>query len=220
MSRVTLSLGGALYDYMLDMGVREDEVQRRLREETGALEMAHMQISPEQGALMAMLIRVLGARRALEIGVFTGYSTLSVAKALPEDGRVVACDISEEWTAIARRYWQQAGVAHKIDLRLSPALETLDALLTDGAQGSFDFAFIDADKGGYLEYYERCLQLLRPGGLIAVDNVLWGGKVVDVDDTEEDTQAIREFNAVLRDDNRIDVSLVPIGDGVTLARKR
>jgi predicted O-methyltransferase YrrM len=220
MSRTTLSLGGALYDYLLDMGVREDEVQRRLREETGALEMARMQISPEQGALMAMLIRVLGARRALEIGVFTGYSTLSVAKALPEDGRVVACDISEEWTAIARRYWEEAGVAHKIDLRLRPALETLDALLTDGAQGSFDFAFIDADKGGYLDYYERCLQLLRAGGLIAVDNVLWGGKVVDADDTEEDTLAIRQFNTALRHDNRIDVSLVPIGDGVTLARKR
>ena len=220
MSRTTLSLSGALYDYMLEMGVREDEVQRRLRKETGAMAMGRMQISPEQGALMAMLIHVLGARRVLEIGVFTGYSTLSVAKALPVDGRVVACDISEEWTAIARRYWEEAGVAHKIDLYLRPGLETLDTLLRDGAQDSFDFAFIDADKGGYLAYYERCLQLLRVGGVIAVDNVLWGGRVIDADDTDEDTQAIRQFNAALRDDARIDVSLVPIGDGVTLARKR
>jgi predicted O-methyltransferase YrrM len=169
---------------------------------------------------MALLVRLTGARRILEIGTFTGYSALAMALALPADGRIIACDVSEAWTAVARRYWQRAGVVGRIELRLAPALQTLDALIGEGGGGSFDFAFIDADKGRYLDYYERSLILLRPGGLIAVDNTLWGGSVADPAETDADTAAIRAFNAALRDDPRIDLSLVPIGDGLTLARKR
>jgi predicted O-methyltransferase YrrM len=179
-----------------------------------------MQIAPEQGQFMALLVRLLGATRGIEVGVFTGYSSLAVALAMPPAGRLIACDISEEYTAIARRYWAAAGVAGKIELRLAPALETLDALLAEGAAGRFDFGFIDADKGGYADYYERLLALLRPGGLVAVDNTLWGGDVADPANQDPDTLAIREFNEKLRTDERVDVSLVPIGDGLTLARKR
>jgi caffeoyl-CoA O-methyltransferase len=178
-----------------------------------------MQISPEQGQLMALLIRLLQARKILEIGVFTGYSSLIMALNLPQDGKIVACDISEEWTSIARRYWTDAGVIHKIDLRLAPALTTLDSLLANGEAETFDFAFIDADKKNYKEYYERSLRLLRPGGLIAVDNVLWSGRVADARNTEADTESIREFNRILRADPRIFLSLIPISDGLTLALK-
>jgi predicted O-methyltransferase YrrM len=179
-----------------------------------------MQIAPEQGQFMALLVRLLGARRCLEVGVFTGYSTLAVALALPPEGRVIACDISAEYTAIARRHWDAAGVAGRIELRLGPAADTLDALLAAGGAGSYDFAFIDADKPAYPAYYERCLALLRPGGLIAVDNTLWGGAVADPADQEADTRAIRAFNGRLHGDARVDLSLAPIGDGLSLARKR
>jgi predicted O-methyltransferase YrrM len=179
-----------------------------------------MQISPEQGQFMFLLLRLIGATRCLEIGVFTGYSSLVTALALPEDGRIVACDVSEEWTAVARRYWREAGVEPKIDLRIAPALETLDRLVEAGETGRFDFAFIDADKESYLSYYERVLQLLRPGGLLAVDNVLWSGRVADPEVSDADTAALRHFNESLHRDERIDLSLVPIGDGLTLARKR
>lgn len=221
MSRQTFGLDDALHDYLLEVSLREPDLLRRLREETGRLEMARMQISPEQGQLMGLLLQLLGARRTLEIGVFTGYSTLVTALALPEDGRVVACDISEEWTAIARRYWAEAGVADRIELELAPAVETLEALRSrpDPDAGRFDFAFIDADKESYAAYYEHALALLRTGGLIAVDNTLWGGRVADPADTAVSTEAIRAFNRTLRDDPRIDLSLVPIGDGLTLARK-
>lgn len=192
----------------------------RLRDETMTMRGHSMQIAPEQGQFMAMMIRLIGARRGLEIGVFTGYSSLVTALALPNDGRLVALDRSEEWTAIAQRYWREAGVAHKIDLRLGAALDTLDRLLDDGHAGSFDFAFIDADKGNYDGYYERALRLVRPGGLVMLDNVLWGGSVADPAADDEDTAAIRALNNKIHRDDRVDVSLVPIGDGLTLARKR
>jgi caffeoyl-CoA O-methyltransferase len=179
---------------------------------------AGMQISPDQGQFMALLVQMLGARRTIEIGVFTGYSALSVALALPPEGRVIACDVNEEWTSIGRKHWQKAGVAGKIDLRLAPALETLDKLLAAG-EGSYDFAFIDADKGNYLAYYERCLKLVRRGGLIAIDNTLWSGKVADPAVTEGDTVAIRAFNDALHADKRVALSLLPVGDGLTLALK-
>ena len=219
MSRRTEALTDELYEYLLDVSLREPAILRELREETGALEKAQMQISPDQGQLMAMLVQLIGARRTLDVGTFTGYSALVVALALPRDGRVVACDVSEEWTSIGRRYWMKAGVADKIDLRLAPAIETLDGLLRGGLD-SFDFAFIDADKANYDAYYERCLQLVRPGGLIAVDNVLWHGKVIDPTVTDADTEAIRRLNAKLKSDERVSLSLVPIGDGLTLARRR
>ena len=220
MSRRTTPLDDALYDYLLEVSLREPEVLRRLRDETGMLEKAGMQISPEQGQFLAMLVKLLGARRILEIGTFTGYSALVMTLAMPEDGTLLACDIDADWTAIARRYWGEAGVADRIELRLAPAAETLPALVADGRGGSFDLAFIDADKRGLDGYYERALELVRPGGLIAVDNTLWHGRVVDPEDTEVSTEAIRAFNRKVRDDRRITLSLVPIGDGVTLARKR
>jgi len=179
-----------------------------------------MQIAPEQGQFMALLVQLIGAKKTLEVGVFTGYSSLSVALALPADSKIIACDVSEEYTAIARRYWQQAGVADKIDLRLAPAIETLDQLLAASVAQTFDFAFIDADKENYDAYYERCLQLVRPGGLIAIDNVLWSGRAADPLDQDQSTQAIRAFNEKLHDDERITLSLVPIADGLTLALKR
>ena len=179
-----------------------------------------MQVGPEQGQFMALLVELLGARNALEVGTFTGYSALAVALALPEDGRLVACDVSEEWTAIGRRYWEEAGVAHKIDLRLAPAVETLDALLAEGCGGTFDFAFIDADKEGYDAYYERALELMRPGGLVVLDNTLWRGKVADPTISDADTEALRALNTKLAGDERVTLSLLPVGDGVTLARKR
>jgi caffeoyl-CoA O-methyltransferase len=209
-----------LYAYLLDVSLREHDVLRSLREETAGLERSNMQIGPEQGQLMALLVELLEARKALEVGTFTGYSALAVALALPEDGRLVACDVSEEWTAVGRRHWAAAGVAHKIDLRLAPALETLDGLLANGEAGTFDFAFIDADKEGYDAYYERTLELIRPGGLIVLDNTLWEGKVVDPDVTDPDTEAIRAINAKLATDERVTLSLLPVGDGLTLARKR
>ena len=220
MSRRTEPLTDELYDYLVRVSLREPDVLRRLREETAQLEQAAMQIGPEQGQLMALLVELLGATRVLEIGTFTGYSALAMALALPESGRVVACDVSEEWTRVARRFWAEAGVSHKIDLRLAPALETLDALLADGRAGDFDFAFIDADKENYATYFERSLELVRVGGLVAIDNVLWSGKVADPEVTDADTQAIRSLNAKLKDDERVSLSLVPIGDGLTLARKR
>jgi predicted O-methyltransferase YrrM len=220
MSVRTLGLDPKLYDYLLAVSVREPAVLAALREETSKLPGAGMQISPEQGQFMRLLVELLGAQRTLEVGVFTGYSSLCVALALPADGELVACDVSAEYTAIARRYWQQAGVEGRIRLELRPALETLDRLVASGAGGSFDFAFIDADKDNYLAYYERALTLLRRGGLIAIDNVLWGGSVADPEDQKPSTLAIRALNARLRDDERVSVSLVPIGDGLFLARKR
>jgi caffeoyl-CoA O-methyltransferase len=208
-------LTDALYDYVVSMGARETRVQRELREETQKLPMGQMQIGPDQAALMQVLVRILGAKRCIEIGTFTGYSALAVALALPASGKIICCDVSEEWTSIGRRYWKKAGVARKIDLRLGPALETLKAL-----KGSFDFAFIDADKPNYWNYYQRCLQLIRKGGLIAVDNTLWGGSVIDPEKQSESTQALREFNERVAKDRRVDIALVPIGDGLTLAVKR
>lgn len=219
MSNKTLGLSDALYDYLLSVSVRESPLLRRLRQETATDPMARMQIAPEQGQFMALLARILGARRALEIGVFTGYSSLCVAAALPAEGRLVACDTNDAWTRVARRYWREAGVEDKIDLRLAPALDTLDALLQGGEQGGFDFAFIDADKREYGAYYERVLALLRAGGLVAIDNTLWNGSVVDPEDQSEDTVAIRAFNEQLHGDERVSLSLVPIGDGLTLALK-
>jgi caffeoyl-CoA O-methyltransferase len=220
MTRRTNHLPDDLYDYLLDVSLREPPVMERLREETGSLERANMQIGPEQGQLMGLLVELMGARRALEIGTFTGYSALAVALALPEDGRLVACDVSEEWTAVARRYWEEAGVAHKIDLRLAPAAETLEALLAEEGAGTFDFVFIDADKQGYVDYYEGALELVRVGGLIVLDNTLWEGKVVDPGVTDADTEAIRALNEKLAGDERVGLSLLPVGDGLTLARKR
>lgn len=219
MAKRTLTLDDRLYDYILEVSLREPPVLARLREETAQMKEAMMQISPDQGQFMRLLIELTGARRALEVGTFTGYSALSIALALPPDGKVVACDVSEAFTAVGRRYWQEAGVADKIDLRLAPAVESLDALIADGAAGSFDFAFIDADKSNYATYYERALTLLRRGGLVAVDNVLWNGAVVDPTKNDEDTQAIRALNRLLKSDDRVNLSLVPIGDGLTLARK-
>jgi caffeoyl-CoA O-methyltransferase len=209
-----------LYDYLLEASLREPPLLARLREETAKMPLSVMQISPDQGQFMALLVELIGARQTLELGTFTGYSSLCVALALPDDGKVIACDVNEDTTAVARRYWKEAGVDHKIELRLAPALQTLDELIAAGAAGSFDFAFIDADKGNYPAYYEKCLELLRPGGLIAVDNVLWGGAVADPTDRSDDTEAIRAFNAKLRDDKRVSLSLVAIGDGLNLARKR
>ena len=220
MSSRTFTLPDALYDYLVSVSLRETDVLRQLRKETAALPRAHMQIAPEQGQFMALLVGLAGARRCLEVGVFTGYSTLCVAAALPPDGRVVACDVNEAWTAIARRYWREAGVAERIELHLAPALETLGRLLAEGQAGSFDFAFIDADKPNYWNYFERALELLRPGGMIAVDNTLWYGRVADTSNHDDETEAIRDFNRRLHDDVRVDLSLVPIGDGMTLARKR
>ena len=220
MSSRTIDLSEELYQYLLAVSVREGEVQRRLREETAAMPMAMMQISPEQGQLMAMFVRLTGARSAIEVGVFTGYSALSVALALPDDGHLIACDVSEEWTSVGQRYWREANVDSKIDLRLGPALETLDGLIAEGRGGQFDLAFIDADKSNYAVYFERCLTLLRQGGLILVDNVLWSGAVIDDSNQSDDTNAIRAFNAARTDDQRVDISMLPIGDGLTLARKR
>jgi len=199
---------------------RESPLQRRLREETAALPMGLMQISADQGALFALLVRTLGARRAIEVGTFTGYSALAVAGALPADGKLVCCDISDEWTRVGRRYWDEAGVSARIDLRLGPALATLDALLQDGGANAYDFAFIDADKPNYDAYYEACLKLVRAGGLIALDNMLWGGKVAEPDVHDKDTDALRALNAKVRDDKRVDACLLTVGDGIMLARKR
>ena len=220
MTNRTIALTDSLYEYLIDVSLRESQTQRALREATAKLPNAGMQIAPEQGQFMGLLARLIGARRYIEVGVFTGYSVLAVASALPDDGRVVACDVSEEWTSIGRPYWREAGVEHKIDLRLAPASQTLDELLATGQRESFDLAFIDADKEAYLGYYERVLALLRPGGLVCVDNTLWNGRVADPEVADADTVALRHFNEVLHRDERVDLSLVPIGDGLTLARKR
>lgn len=219
MSNKTFTLSDDLYAYLFEHSVREPDILRRLREETGRDSMARMQIAPEQGQLMQLLVRLMGARRYLEVGVFTGYSSLAVALALPADGRILACDVSDTWTKVARKYWAEAGVADKIDLRLAPALQTLDGLIAAGAAGSFDFTFIDADKTSYRAYYERALTLVRVGGLIAVDNTLWEGRVADPKARDVDTLAIRDFNRHLRDDRRVHLCLVPIGDGLSLALK-
>ncbi|MFL6620031.1 MAG: class I SAM-dependent methyltransferase [Povalibacter sp.] len=220
MSSRQLAINDELHRYILANSLREPELLARLRAETSTLAHATMQIGPEQGQFMALLAKLIGAKRCIEVGVFTGYSALVVALALPEDGRIVACDVSAEWTAIARKYWQEAGVDHKIDLRLQRAQRTLDALIGAGESGTYDYAFIDADKPSYDIYYERVLQLLRPGGLVLIDNVLWSGQVADANAEDADTVALRTLNAKLHADQRVDVSLLGIGDGVTLARKR
>ncbi|MBN3885692.1 MAG: class I SAM-dependent methyltransferase [Nostoc sp.] len=220
MPKQSIGLDNQLYNYLLSVSLREPEILGKLRQETANHPRSGMQISPEQGQFMSLLVQLIGAKKTLEVGVFTGYSSLSIALALPADGKIIACDVSEEFTAIARRYWQEAGVANKIDLRLAPALETLDQLLATGQAETFDFAFIDADKENYDGYYERSLQLVRPGGLIAIDNVLWSGQVADEQNQDESTQAIRALNEKLHHDERVTLSLVPIADGLTLAIKR
>ncbi len=219
MSNRSIGLDDRLYQYVLDVSLRESPVLAALRQAMRDHPRVNMQIAPEQGQFMAWLVALMGARRTIEVGVFTGYSALAVAEVLPADGRLVACDVSEEYTTIARDFWRRAGVDDRIDLQLRPAAETLDALLEAGEEGRFDFAFIDADKPGYPGYYAQCLKLLRVGGVIAVDNVLWHGDVADPDRDDEDTRAIRAFNTMLRDDSRVAISLVPIGDGLLLARK-
>ncbi len=220
MGKESIGLDSRVYEYLLSVSLREAEVLTQLRQETARHPASIMQISPDQGQFMAFLVKLLGAKKTLDIGVFTGYSSLVVALALPEDGRVIACDRDPEATKIARRYWQAAGVEHKIDLRLAPALETLDRLIAEGQAGSFDFAFIDADKRNYLNYYERLLSLLRPGGVIAIDNVLWFGSVADPQDTDKRTIAIREFNQKVHQDRRVEISMLSIADGLTLVMKR
>ena len=210
----------AVEQYLESDIARETPVQARLREETSRLPMAGMQIGADQGAFLAMLVRLLGAKRAIEIGTFTGYSALAVASALPTHGKLICCDVSDEWTRIGRQYWQEAGVADRIELKLAPATQTLAALIRDGGAGTFDFAFIDADKPNYDTYYESCLVLVRAGGLIAIDNVLWSGKVADPDAHDESTDALRALNAKIRDDVRVDACLLTVGDGIMLARKR
>ena len=210
----------ALYEYALAVGLREPDLFRALRAETGRLANGQMQIATEQGPLSALLVQLLGAKNCLEVGTFTGYSSLWVASALPPEGRLICCDVSEEYTALARKYWALTGLAPKIELRLGPAIATLDSLLGSGWAGLIDYAFIDADKANYLAYYEACLQLIRPGGLIAIDNTLWDGKVVDPQVNDPDTIAIRELNKKLHGDGRVSLSFLPLADGLTLALKR
>ncbi len=218
MANRNLTITEPLTEYLLEVGTREPEVLRRLRDETAPLAQSNMQIGPDQGAFMAMLVRLMDAYRCLEIGTFTGYSSTAVGLALPPHGRMVCCDVSQEWTDIARRYWAEAGLADRIELRLAPAAETLEALVAEGAE--FDFAFIDADKAGYDTYYEHCLRLVRSGGLITIDNVLWSGRVADPSENDPDTTAIRALNAKIAADERVNAVIVPIGDGLTLARVR
>ena len=214
------TISGELSEYVDDNWLRDSPLKRRLREETARLPQAGMQISAHQGQQMALLARAVGARRAVEVGTFTGYSALCVAEALPPDGKLWCCDVSDEWTRIGRPYWKEAGVEGKIELTIGPALKTLDWLLAQGLGGQLDMAFIDANKNDYDSYYERCLKLLRHGGLILVDNVLWGGSVIDRDDKSEDTRAIRALNAKLKGDQRVDLTLFAVGDGMTCALKR
>ena len=220
MSNKTLPLNDELYQYLLSVSLREPEVLEQLHRESTSDPMVRMQSAPEQGQFMALLVRLLGARKCLEIGVYTGYSSLWVALALPQDGLLVACDTSEAWTAIARRYWEAAGVRDRIRLELAPALETLERLLGDGQAGSFDFVFIDADKENYRAYYEQSLLLLRPGGLIVIDNTLWSGSVADNTIQDADTCAIRALNKFIHTDERVHMSLLPVADGLTLVMKR
>lgn len=220
MSSRTLSLDDTLYAYLLNHSLREPEPLRKLRETTANHARSRMQISPEQGQFMRLLVELLDVRTALEVGTFTGYSALSVALALPSDGRLICCDVSEEFTAVGVPYWHEAGVADKIDLRIAPATETLQSLVDDGLQESFDMIFIDADKENYDAYYEMGLTLLKPGGLALIDNVLWSGRVADPANMSEDTVSVRALNKKLHADERVTMSLLPIGDGLTLARKR
>ncbi|AFY99596.1 class I SAM-dependent methyltransferase [Calothrix sp. PCC 6303] len=219
MNNQHLGLDQNLYQYLLSASLREPQILTQLRDETAKHPMSIMQIAPEQGQFMSLLVQLIGAKKTLEVGVFTGYSSLVVALALPEDGKIVACDVSEEYTQIARKYWELAGVANKIELHIAPALETLDQLIADGEAETFDFAFIDADKSGYDNYYERCLQLVRPGGLIAIDNVLWSGRVGDPEVQDNRTNQIRALNTKIQQDQRVNLSLLPIADGLTLAMK-
>ena len=220
MTSRSLGLPDRIHDYVLRWGLDEPAILARLREETATHPHASMQISPEQGAVLALLVELLDARRCIEIGTFTGYSSLAVALAMPDDGRIICCDVSDEYTSVARRYWAEAGVADRVELRLGPALDSLDALLRDGAAGTFDLAFIDADKTGYLDYWDRCVELVRPGGVIALDNVLWGGSVADDDDDHASTRAIRAVNERVATDPRVRHVLLAIADGMTIARKR
>jgi caffeoyl-CoA O-methyltransferase len=220
MSTKSIGLSDALHEYLLSVSLRESEALRRLREETADHPQSQMQIAPEQAQFFQLLVRLIGARRTLEVGVFTGYSALAVAEVLPPNGEVVACDVSEEYTQVARRHWQAAGVADQIELRLAPAADTLDALLDDGQAGTFDFAFIDADKETYDTYYEQSLRLLRPGGVVALDNMFRDGRVMDADVEDESVRAIQRLNEKMHDDDRVDLSLLPLADGVTLAMKR
>jgi predicted O-methyltransferase YrrM len=220
MSTKTITLTESLHHYLLSVSLREPPILARLREETARHPLANLQIAPEQGQFMALLVQLMEVKKCLELGVFTGYSALSVALALPPGGKLIACDVNEEWTSMAWRYWQEAGVAHKIALRIAPALETLDKLLANGEAGSFDFVFIDADKENYANYYERSLELVRHGGLIVIDNVLWSGRVADPNEQDMDTVAIRRFNTKLHLDERIVLSMLPLADGLTLAYKR
>lgn len=220
MSARSIGLSQPVYEYLCRVSVREPEVLRELRAETAGIEHAGMQISPEQGQFMALMAQIIGARRYIEVGTFTGYSALAVALALPEESEIVCCDVSEEWTSIARRYWAKAGVDGRIALHLRPGTETLTALIDAGRSGHFDMAFIDADKENYVEYYEKSLTLLRPGGLVLVDNVLWNGAVADPQKQTDAVQAIRALNAHLTDDDRVDIAMLPLGDGVFMARKR
>lgn len=219
MSAKSIGLSDELRDYLVEHGVRDTDVKRSLRAVNEKLEWGKMQISAEQGEFMAMLVRLMGARQCIEVGTFTGYSALCIAEALPDDAELICCDISEEWTSIGVEHWEKAGVANRIDLRIAPALETLDSLI-ETRSGEFDMVFLDADKSNYPRYYERALELLRPGGIVLVDNVLWSGDVIDSSNDDEETRGIRELNEIIKDDNRVDISMLPVGDGLTLARKR
>lgn len=210
----------AVYGYLLENSLRDDPLLKELRDQTASDQSAGMQISPEQGQFLALLVKLTGARRLIEVGTYTGYSSLVMARAMPRDGHMLCCDISQPWTDIARSFWQRAGVADRIELKLAPAEESLQALLNAGQQRSFDMAFIDADKGNYDRYYEQCLRLMKPNGLIVVDNTLWSGSVADPEVNDANTKAIRAFNRKLKDDHRVDISLIPMADGITLARKR
>jgi predicted O-methyltransferase YrrM len=220
MTSKSIGLPDDVYDYVLAHGVREPAILARLREETAAHPMAQMQIEPLQGAIFRLLVELLDARSYVEVGTFTGYSSLAVALAMPADGRLVCCDVSEEYTSVARRYWAEAGVADRVDLRIGPGIDSLDALLAEGRENTFDLAFVDADKKSYPDYYERCVRLVRPGGVVALDNVLWGGEIADMAKQDRDTLALRAVNAVVRDDERVTEVLLPVADGMTLARKR
>jgi predicted O-methyltransferase YrrM len=220
MANDSMGLPPEMQDYLVRHGVREPEILRRLRDETALIPQHNMQIAPEQGALLSLLVELVGAKRAIELGTFTGYSSLVAMLAMSPDGTMVCCDISDEWTSVARRYWAEAGVADRVELRLGPALETLDELLAGGAEGTFDFAFIDASKREYPDYHERIVRLLRSGGLAAYDNVFWGGGVIDESMQDEDTLGIRRLNERLAADERVSISMLPVADGVTLARKR
>jgi predicted O-methyltransferase YrrM len=219
MSSRTLDMNDSIYKYLLENSLREHPAQTKLRVSTRAHAYGSMQISPEQGQFMALLVKLIGAKKTIEVGVFTGYSSLAVALALPDDGYILACDISHDYTNIAKAHWKEAGVTHKIDLRIDSAIQTLDACIAFGEAESYDFAFIDADKISYDGYYELCLKLIRPGGLIAIDNVLWSGKVVEIAE-DTDTSALQQLNKKLLIDERVDISMLPVGDGLTLVRKR